>query len=219
MVSADLHIHTHYSSDSNIDPKKLIKQAIKKNIDIICITDHNVFEESSALDYFISRSKKPLIIKGVELTTNNGDLLIFGLKNNFWLDYKVGIHPDINSISKDLELMGAVAIWAHPFRTYSKYCYNTNYTDYKEIKIMETINSRNSKIENSEAISYSKLNNYKTTGGSDAHKIEHLGSSLTLFKDDIKSEEEFLDSLKNGLYLPLSHDEYISYDLKALFEN
>ena len=218
MVSADLHIHSNYSPDSNIDIKKLINQAKKKKIDIICITDHNIFEESCALDYFISKHTKPLIIKGVELTTNNGDLLIFGLKNNFWNDYKIGIHPDINTVLKDLNTMGAVAIWAHPFRSYCKYCYNTNYTDYKEIKIMETLNGRNSNSENTDASNYAKLNNYKITGGSDAHTTQHVASTLTLFKDNISSEEEFIYSLKNRTYLALSYDEYISYDLEALFK-
>jgi predicted metal-dependent phosphoesterase TrpH len=217
MVTADLHIHTYFSSDSIIYPDKLLKKALKENIDIVCITDHNVFEESSALDTFINSSKKPLFIKGVELTTNNGDILIFGLKKNFWLDFKDKIRPDIIKVLKEVKLFNGVAIWAHPFRAYTEHCYNTSYKDYDDFKILEGINGRNLKTENINALNYAKNNNYKTIGSSDAHTISNIASAITLFKDKISNELELIDALKNKTYKPLTYNEYKTFDLNNIF--
>lgn len=41
MMRFDLHIHSGYSFDSLLDPKRIIKKAIKKNLNGIAITDHN----------------------------------------------------------------------------------------------------------------------------------------------------------------------------------
>jgi len=217
MTVADLHIHTYFSSDSIIYPDKLIKKAQKEKLDIICITDHNIFEESSALDACISITKSPLIIKGVELSTSNGDVLIFGLKNNFWLDFKDTIKPDIKEVLKEVQLFNGVAIWAHPFRGYTEHLYNTKYTDYNDFKILEAVNGRNLNLENDKAKKFAELNNYKITGGSDSHSIAGLASAVTIFKDKIKSTEEFINALKNSIYKPLTYNEYISFDLENIF--
>jgi hypothetical protein len=50
--------------------------------------------------------------------------------------------------------------------------------------------------------------NLKTTGGSDAHSVHGLGRCTTVFPDDIHSEAEFIDALKNGRY-------YAGYGLRA----
>lgn len=217
MTVADLHIHTYFSSDSIIYPDKLIKKAGKEKLNIICITDHNIFEESSALDVYISSSKQPFIIKGVELTTSNGDILIFGLKNNFWLDLEDPIKPDINKVLKEVQLFNGVAIWAHPFRAYTEHLYNTNYNTYNDSKILESVNGRNLNIENDKAKNFAVKNNYKTIGGSDSHSVSGIASAVTIFKDTIKSEEEFIYALKNSIYKPLTYDEYISFDLENIF--
>lgn len=217
MTSIDLHIHSNFSSDSSIRPDKLIKQALKMKIDVLCITDHNVFDESSAFSYYTDKHKKPLIIKGVELSTNNGDLLIFGLKNNFWKDYIPNINVDAKKVIADVASFNGVAIWAHPFRSYCEYCYNTEYKMFSGVNILEVKNAKNLEAENLKAFNYACNNNFKMTGGSDAHSIEDLGKALTLFKDTITCEEELIEALKNGIYTPISHNEYLNYDLDILF--
>jgi len=216
MTIADLHIHTYFSSDSIIYPDKLLKKALKEKLDIVCITDHNIFEESSSLDAYINR-KKPLIIKGVELTTSNGDILIFGLKNNFWLDFQDYIKPDINKVLNEVHLFNGVAIWAHPFRGYTEHLYNTNYKIFNDFKILEAINGRNLNLENDKAKNFALKNNYKTVGGSDSHSVAGIASAVTIFKDNINNELEFINALKHGIYKPLTYNEYISYDLENIF--
>ena len=40
MIS-DFHMHTNWSSDSPSRPKDMVREAIRKGMDVICITDHH----------------------------------------------------------------------------------------------------------------------------------------------------------------------------------
>jgi energy-coupling factor transporter ATP-binding protein EcfA2 len=79
---ADLHIHSfgRYASydvtDSEMTPDRIIDEALKENISIISITDHNeIGNIPAALEYAIG--KNILVIPGVELSTSQGHLLVY----------------------------------------------------------------------------------------------------------------------------------------------
>lgn len=40
MISSDFHMHTDFSTDSDTPAREMIEEAIKKNLDTICVTDH-----------------------------------------------------------------------------------------------------------------------------------------------------------------------------------
>ncbi|SFZ94907.1 hypothetical protein SAMN05428642_105166 [Flaviramulus basaltis] len=79
---ADLHIHSYgtYASydvtDTLMTPEKIIDEAIKENISIISITDHNeIGNIQAALNYAVN--KNILVIPGVELSTSQGHFLMY----------------------------------------------------------------------------------------------------------------------------------------------
>jgi ABC-type lipoprotein export system ATPase subunit len=79
---ADLHIHSYgkYASydvtDDQMTAKLIIDEAIKENISIISITDHNeIGNIVEALEY--ASGKNILLIPGVELSTSQGHLLVY----------------------------------------------------------------------------------------------------------------------------------------------
>ncbi|MBN1114661.1 MAG: PHP domain-containing protein [Oligoflexia bacterium] len=220
MTVADIHIHTIFSPDSTITPEQLISKASKLKIDIVCITDHNIFNNSINLEYYMKNSP-PLIIRGVELATKNGELLIFGLKKDFWNDliYGVEVLPSVESVIDAMDSFDGVAIWAHPFRSYMVQHYDIDYAKHTRIKILEGMNGRNSDMENNNASIYAKQHDFRETGGSDAHRADEIGKCLTLFKDDIKSEDEFIYALKNSEYIPITFGEYKGKDLSNAFKN
>ncbi|MBE5996593.1 MAG: histidinol-phosphatase HisJ family protein [Lachnospiraceae bacterium] len=49
---ADLHIHTHFSADSEEDPRAQIESAIAKHADILCFTDHMDYDFGSEGDTY-----------------------------------------------------------------------------------------------------------------------------------------------------------------------
>ena len=221
MTVADLHIHTIYSPDSVITPQALLKRAQKLGLDIICITDHSVFEDNMELETLKTLSKKPLIIRGVELATDNGEILIFGLKDDFWKKQMKGMEvlPSTTKVIEAVHNFGGVAIWAHPFREFNVMHYDIEYARFKGINILEGLNGRNSAQENLEAADYAKANNYKIVGGSDAHKASDIGKCLTLFKEKIHTEEEFIHALKRSNYIPITLEDFLGKDLEQLIKN
>jgi len=79
---ADLHIHSfgkyasYDVSDTDMTPERIIDEAIKENISVISITDHNeIGNIPVALDY--AAGKNILVIPGVELSTSQGHFLVY----------------------------------------------------------------------------------------------------------------------------------------------
>ena len=220
MTTADIHTHTTYSLDSIIRPQELVMSAEHTGIDIVCVTDHGIFSENVGLESFNNKNKKPLVIRGVELATSNGELIIFGLKNNFWEELKndMELLPPVQAVISAVNSFNGVAIWAHPFRDYNITNYNTDYKTFSGVNIMETLNGHNSKAENSTARSYAKKHGFKMVGGSDAHRPGEVAKTLTLFKDDIETESEFILALKNSEYTPIKLEDFKGKDLKQLLD-
>ena len=99
----DLHVHSKDSSCSKLTMKQIIMSAKLKDLDAVCIVNHDKISE-------IHLKSRILILIGCEVTTKDGHLLIFGLNEEITKDLPV---------EEALELIheqGAIAIGAHPFR-------------------------------------------------------------------------------------------------------
>ena len=44
LMRTDLHMHTHFSPDSEMSPQALVKRCVKVGLDCIAVTDHNTIE-------------------------------------------------------------------------------------------------------------------------------------------------------------------------------
>ena len=86
----DLHAHTTFS-DGEMSPRELVEAAIKKNIKVLAITDHDTIEGLKSLDSY----EDIKVVHGIELTTNNpkGKLHLLGL----------GIDINNEYLNKELE--------------------------------------------------------------------------------------------------------------------
>ncbi|MCX6113121.1 MAG: PHP domain-containing protein [Proteobacteria bacterium] len=219
MTIADLHTHSTYSPDSVITPEELVNKAGRLGLDIICITDHSIFEQSIGIESFNIKNKKLLVIRGVELATDNGELLIFGLKNDFWKGFIVDMQilPSAEKVISAVNSFNGVAIWAHPFRKHNIMHYNVDYKKFHGVKILETLNGHNDKIENDRAFDYAKEYGFKMIGGSDSHAPGQIGRCLTLFKDNIQTEDEFVSALKTSEYKPITYEEFRGRNLSSFF--
>ena len=84
MVNVDLHLHTTYS-DGNLTPDKLVQLAIKNNLKVISITDHDC---TDGIDEGINAASNSglTIIPGIELNTDtdDGEIHVLG----YFIDYK-----------------------------------------------------------------------------------------------------------------------------------
>ena len=71
VVAGDLHIHTCLSPCGDLDmtPTKIVSQALKKNLAMIAITDHNSAENTPAV-IKAARGTDLFIVPGMEVTTS-----------------------------------------------------------------------------------------------------------------------------------------------------
>ena len=79
----DLHCHTKYSGDNHLEPEDLILRAMEVGLDAVCLTEHH----SMHCSHSISRLTIPagfLVLRGVEVSTDNGHLLVYGVHGDEW---------------------------------------------------------------------------------------------------------------------------------------
>lgn len=203
----DLHIHQNrHSSDSILDILTAIKEAKALNIDGICITDHdNLGLRPFAED--LSQKEGLLVIVGVEIYTLDGDILCYGIDS---------LPKERLSAQATIEYVherGGVCIAAHPFRNNRRGLEDKLY-DLDNIDAIEAYNGRTLDVNNDKALQIADRLGRPMVGGSDAHTEGELGNFCTYFKDDIRSEADFIEAIKNGSYKPISlKEKHISEEI------
>lgn len=189
----DMHTHTILSSCSVLDFNEIIDIARIIGLDGICITDHRTMD----IRHHITEGIQPngvIVIFGMEYDTPHGDFLIFG-------SYE---HIPQNMAALDLlnyiKHTKGIAIAAHPFRKNRPV--KESFVRDKLCTVVESINGRNSEIENLKTETWQKRYRQTQTGGSDAHTPHELGKVVTRFSMPIYSRKDLVYALRHGLCKP-----------------
>ena len=217
----DLHVHTTKgSSDSSLSPEQMVEEAKRLGLPGLCITEHNApWDRHEFVDF--ARKHDLLLIRGVEVDTDMGHVLVFGLES-----YVSGISK-ISELRRVVDEVKGFMITAHPFRGIHSpggvrrpYLYRdapslpssveeaAEHAVFGLCDAIEVANGNTIDSENNYAQRVSERLNLKGTGGSDAHSVHGLGRCFTVFEDDIRSEEEFVKALRRGRY-------YAAYGLRV----
>ena len=162
-------------------------------LDGFCITDHQAMD----IRHHIKEGPQAngvVVIIGMEYDTPEGDFLLFGPYEHMSKDMDAG--NLLNHVSET----GGIAIAAHPFRADRPV--NDHLLKNGLIPIIESINGRNSDVENLKAEKWNQTYKKEEVGGSDAHTLIELGTVVTRFYMPIHSREDFITALKNGTYQP-----------------
>jgi predicted metal-dependent phosphoesterase TrpH len=199
----DIHIHTNkYSSDSKIDPEEAIVKAKEAGLDGICFTDHNACWEAEEIERLHNKYDYPLFA-GVEIDTVEGHVLVFGAA------ISVDGPIRIARLRESVTAAGGFMIAAHPLKGFRMFnMADLNFTPdqaaqrplMRNIDAIETINGKCNDRENSQSAEVAGILHLPTTGGSDAHSLDEMGSCVTDFEDRFKEIPEFLAALKAGHY-------------------
>ena len=198
----DLHTHTWpYSDDSDLRPHELIEKAKSSGLDGVCFTEHDwhwIEEEIAQL----SREHDFPIFQGMEISSEEGHLLVFGLA-----EYKFGMHH-ARFIRQLVDEVGGVIIMAHPYR--ARVRYNTtpaqlldsvcDNTIFDLVDAIEVVNGRSKDKENRFAGDIGRRLNLKCVGGSDAHALTEIPTFATEFEREIRSIEELITELRSGRF-------------------
>lgn len=190
----DLHCHSRFSGDNVSDPQDIIHYAMKTGLDGVCFTEHDSYEISQPVEKIkVPDSFK--VFRGVELTTNEGHLLIFGISNDFWKLRKI-TRLDLETIIREVHDEGGICVPAHPFRGWlsiGEIIYNTTGFD-----AIETQNGANLPEQNIRAVQSAVKLGLHTIGGSDCHRPSDVGRCYTQFPHRIDCLSEMIKAIRAG---------------------
>jgi predicted metal-dependent phosphoesterase TrpH len=191
----DLHCHSKYSQDNFLEPEEVIEQAIQMNLQGICFADHYSMMPSWPLE----RIKIPdglYVFRGVEISTDRGHLLAYGLEDDSWNIWTSHNHLNALQVIENVHRLGGICVPAHPFRGWDSF--GEHVFSVEGLDAIETHNGLNIGEMNQKAIEAAKLRNLPSIGGSDCHKKEQVGRAFTEFKNPVQTIEELIEAIKKG---------------------
>lgn len=212
----DLHIHTTKGSgDSSLSPEDLVLEAERLGLRGLCLTEHSGPWDRHEFASFAQRHSV-VLVRAMEVDTDLGHMLAFGLNQ-----YESGF-CQASELRRAADAAGGIIISAHPFRGVLSppragrpYLYPSvadplptrpeqalDHPVFKLVHGVEAANGATSDQENEFARKVASLLHLPATGGSDAHSVHGLGRCVTVFRDEIYSEMEFLAALRSGDFFP-----------------
>jgi hypothetical protein len=120
-----VHIHTKYSDGAGT-PEEVREAAQQAALDFIAISDH----DSMGSFGLLNNSQKPVVISGIEISTDAGHLLSLGVNDK--ID-KVPVHAQ-DAIDL-VKVMNGLPVIAHPVREKTRWT-NWNVTGYSGIEVL-----------------------------------------------------------------------------------
>lgn len=185
----DLHVHSSFSPDSRMTLEEIVGRLSYVGLKGFALTDHNSIRGHAALAELQSKFPAYLLIPGVEVSTADGHLLAYGVRE---------VPPTGRSVSDTIEWVrahGGESVLAHPFRR--SHGVGRTVVESATGAGIEIRNGHNSEIVNLKAEDVAARRNLTITGGSDAHAIADLGRAYTEFDAAITSVDDVLEGLRN----------------------
>jgi len=205
----DLHTHTHpLSHDSLLSPDDLIDAAKEAGLDGVCLTEHDFFwEPETAAD--LSRRHNFLVIPGIEVNTEDGHIVVFGLER-----FVYGMHR-MAELARMAADAGAVIIAAHPYRRQLPFelRHDGDWTHaleravanpaYAHVQAIETHNGRGSDRENAFSAEVCARFSLPAVAASDAHERKDIGRCATDFERNITGLADLIEELQAARFRPV----------------
>ncbi|MEM3365463.1 MAG: PHP domain-containing protein [Candidatus Methanomethyliaceae archaeon] len=183
----DFHIHTKYSFDAFLEPKTLVKQALKRGLSAIAVTDHNTVRGSLVTISEAKMVRDLVIIPGVEVKTDVGDVI------GLYVQDEVKAKDFITVVEK-IRRQGGLVVLPHPYRGHKGITEKlAAYVD-----VIEVLNARDSRHNNLKALALAKNLGKPSICCSDAHFSFEIGRMKTKFHLGTSSLEELREFILKG---------------------
>ncbi|MBI5115381.1 PHP domain-containing protein [Candidatus Poribacteria bacterium] len=196
----DLHCHTKYSGDNNLEPVDLIRMARERGLDAICVTEHDSFCASEPVAR-IAEKENFLVLRGVEINTDKGHTLSFGLIDDSWKTDS-GYYSRMESVRPKVKACGGILIPAHPFRVVGAASASDGLFAMNYITALEVLNGENKEHENNQAIKAWERLRIPGTAGSDCHFASEVGRCATWFEKSVATVADLIKEIRAGRVAP-----------------
>lgn len=197
-MKVDLHLHDNkYSTDSHISIEEIIREAKRKGLDGIALTNHENPDVVKEIDELVEKYDF-VIFPGVEYLTKDGDIVAFGIDK--LPEEQMSAQEFIEYVDK----FGGTCTAAHPYRTNNRGLEDKLYT-VKGLTAIEGYNGSTSDYHNGLAVKAGKELGIQVIGSSDAHVVEKVGVYATLLPYKVKNVKELIEALKTNRCKPLKY--------------
>jgi predicted metal-dependent phosphoesterase TrpH len=195
-ILADLHMHTSWSHDCQIDVAELLDHAEGVGLAAIAVTDHNVFGgalEAAAL----ARDRALVVIPGEEVKTDSQGEVI-----GLFLREEIPSGMPFGDTLAAIREQGGIVYLPHPFdRIHTCPDPATIHRHLAEIDVLEVYNARLLfDAYNEEAFRFARKYGLQMGAGSDAHVLQGVGTGVLRMRS-FDGPEEFQLSLRTAQVL------------------
>ncbi len=188
----DLHTHSRPNSgDSALEAGELVSRAAEAGLDGVCLTEHDSLRPEHEVRE-LSERHGILVLRGMELTTEIGHVLAFGLE-----EYTRALRsPKV--LRREAEAVGAVIFLAHPYRGWH------SPIDWQRLPEMvhgvEALNGQEHTTRNERALALAPGFALPGIGGSDTHFLPGLAVCATRLTRRPADEHDLAAELRRGLH-------------------
>lgn len=191
-ISGDLHIHST-ESDGKPSPREVVLEAINKGLNAISITDHDTFRGSLKAARYARdiTSGELVVVIGAEIRVAEGDILVYCPESP--LDR---IPRTATELVDEAHANNCITVAAHPYDLIRKGIGDL----VKDIDIdaIEVFNAHSPPNANERALKVAKELSKPGIANSDAHILDEIGSTYTLYDVEELSPEAVIDAIRLG---------------------
>ena len=186
----DLHCHTsRYSACSSLDPLALIEASRAAGLDAICLTEHDRLWPEEELRR-LGAETGFTVLAGMEVTTELGHVLVFGLDNPPPLLALAG--PLVAAV----RAAGGLAVLAHPARAGQPAVPPATRRAFFDA--VEILNGSDGPEANAAAVGLAYGLSLPGIAGSDCHSPAEVGSVATVLPGPVRDVRELVAVLRLG---------------------
>ena len=212
----EFHCHTSKSYDGFTSFRQLLIECIKKNINVVTITDHDKVNISNK-EIQLFKKHNIYLIKGCEYTLTDGSHLI-GL-----FVEKAKQNMTLFECTNFILNQGGLIYIPHPYKQSTGLFKNNNFaTDdftymLKNASFIELYNGgHDSKTFALDIKNIAKVNNLCMVGGSDSHKPWHVGYYTNSFSSSSPISKDLFSKIKMNIRSPLERSSSREKELKVI---
>jgi predicted metal-dependent phosphoesterase TrpH len=163
----------------------------------VVITEHHSYEASAPVEA-VGREEGLLVLRGVEIATDRGHLLAYGVEDDAWNVWGRDTWLPLEGVIERVNALGGICVPAHPYREFGVCSLLDGLLELQGIVAVETHNGGNIDSDNALAVTATRHLALPALGGSDCHKVAAVGRCATEFLQPVTDMASFIAAVRAG---------------------